>query len=396
MIARVAHPFVPRLSQTADLKSNNRALVMYTLLTHPHISRNEITRLTMLAPSTVSNITGDLIDRGLVKRVGNIGQSGAGRKSDILARNPHARSVAAVHITPERCTVGIVDLGYEATHSRDLIFEEGFAESDTPAVLDELDRLIETEGAGPKLAGVGLALPNHPYHVHAIEKEFRERYAPLPLFRINNTEAMAVYEYYLRLGREYHTIAYVYVGTGIGSGFVINGDLYRGVNGNACDLGHMYMTDRPLVCRCGREGCVETVASERAVSERLKERFGLAQAPIREGLIDFISERLAANDTYCAGLVAEAAGYLGKAIFNLVAITDPQVVIVAGRFNALNPLYSSLVEEAYMSRARRIPKSIVPLEFAPPQANAGLIGAAMFSYISLFCSVIQETAFAVE
>ncbi|HUX19803.1 MAG TPA: ROK family transcriptional regulator [Spirochaetia bacterium] len=396
MISRSAQPFVPGFSQTADLKSNNTALVLYILLTHPHIARSEIIKLTRLAPSTVSNITADLIERGLIRRVGNLGQGGAGRKSELLARNPQATGVAAIHITPERCTLGVVDLGYETSGDREIIFDAGFTEADTDSVLDELAGLIGSAGGTSKLGAIGLAIPNHPYNIPEIERRFRDRFPSLPLYRINNTEAMAVYEYYLRLRRDYHTIAYVYVGTGIGSGLVINGDLYQGVNGNACDLGHMYMTDRPLVCRCGRVGCVETVASERSVGERLREHFGLSHSPVREELIEFLSARLRDNDPFVVDLLGEAAEYLGKAIFNLVAIADPQLLVVAGRFNALNPFYSSLVEEAYMARARMIPKEIVPIEFRPVQANAGLIGAAMFSFISLFCSVGKGTAAAVE
>ncbi len=396
MVTRSAHPFVPGFSQTADLKSNNTALVMYILLTHPHIARNEIINLTRLAPSTVSNITASLMDRGVIKRVGNLGQGGAGRKSDLLARNPQARSVAAIHITPERSTLGIVDLGYETTDEREVIFERGFAEADTETIMDELERLIESSGAKRRLGAIGLAIPNHPYNVDEIERRFRERYQVLPVYRINNTEAMAVYEYYSRLRRDYHTIAYVYVGTGIGSGLVINGDLYQGVNGNACDLGHMYMTDRPLLCRCGREGCVETVASERAVGERLREHYDLPKSPVREELVEFLNARIREKDPFAVELLGEAADYLGKAIFNLVAIADPQLLVVAGRFNALNPLYSSLVEEAYMARARRVPERIVPLSFRPVPDNAGLVGAAMFSFVSLFCSVDQVAAAAAE
>lgn len=392
MITRAAHPFVPGFSRSAGLKSNNTALLMYILLTHPHIARNEIVDLTRLAPSTVSNITSGLMERGLIRRVGNLGQGGAGRKSELLARNPQAKSVAAIHITPERSTLGLVDLGYETTDEREVIFERGFTESDTDTVVDELERLIASSAAKRRLGAIGLAIPNHPYNVGEIEGRFRERYPSLPVYRINNTEAMAVHEYYTTLRRDYHTIAYVYVGTGIGSGLVINGDLYQGVNGNACDLGHMYMTDRPLLCRCGREGCVETVASERAVGERLREHYGLSEPPVREELIEFLRARLREKDRFSLALLSEAAEYLGKAVFNLMAIADPQLLVVAGRFNALNPLYSSLVEEAYMKRARRTPERIVPLSFRSVPDNAGLVGAAMFSFVSLFCSVDQVAA----
>jgi len=395
LISAAANPYIPRLSHNADLKSNNTALVLYALFTHPHLSRGEITRLTMLAPSTVSNITTDLIEQGIVRRAGNIGYSGAGRRSDILSRNPSARCVAAVHVTPERCHIGIVDLGYAVLKMQELIFDGGFNEKEMQAVLDALGGLIEETRVGAKLSAIALALPNHPRSIASIFEHFQRRFPATPVLRINNTEAMAVHEYYLHLGKKLHTVAYVYVGTGIGSGFIINGTLYRGVNGNACDLGHMYMTEKPLVCRCGREGCMETVSSERVISEALAEHYHLERQPLREELVNFLSARLNENDEFCAGLIREAAEYLGKGIFNLVSITDPQLVIVAGRLNALNPLFSSLVEEAYMRRARQISPAIVPLEFVPVRNNSGLIGAAMFAFISRFCGMAQETAVAV-
>ncbi|HUZ18138.1 MAG TPA: ROK family protein, partial [Spirochaetia bacterium] len=231
-------------------------------------------------------------------------------------------------------------------------------------------------------------------HVPSIEARFSKRFPGLPFYRFNNTEAMAVHEYYLDLGKRYQTVAYVYVGTGVGSGFIIDGDLYRGYHGNACDLGHMYMTDKPLVCRCGRVGCLETVASELALSREAARHFRLERAPVREELIGFLSARLQERDTFCARLLGDAADYLGKGIFNLVSITDPEIVVVSGRLNALNPYFSSLVEEAYMERARRISPTIVPIEFLPVRPEAGLVGAAMFSFISMLCEVDQpaETA----
>lgn len=393
---KLATIHAPRFRQNTDLKQHNRALVLYALLTHANISRAEIAELTMLAPSTVSTITSQLIEQGLARRAGNIGSPGAGRRSDILSRNPAARTVAALHITPERCVAGIVDLAYSVLASTEVLFDEGLSEADMPLVLDRMEELIDSGNVRPKLSAISLAYPNHPYHIPAIEAQFTRRFGDLPFYRINNAEAIAVHEYYLKLEKSYRTIAYVYVGTGVGSGFIIDGDLYRGFSGNACDLGHMYVTDKPRVCRCGREGCLETVASELALSREIASHYSLERPPVREELIEFLSAKLRANDPFCARLVGEAADYLGKGIFNLVSIADPQIVFVGGRLNALNPYFSSLVEEAYMKRARNISPSIVPIEFVPVRNDAALVGAAMFSFMSMLCQVGHATADAVE
>lgn len=387
MAPRLTGIYAPQPRQNAKVKAHNRALVLYALLTHPHISRQEIARLTMLAPSTVSNITGELIEQGLARRAGSIGATGAGRKSELLTRSASARRVAAVHLTPERCVAAVLDLGYALLVSEDIVFDDGFEESDIPDMLEAADRLVEKAGGRERVSGVCLACPNHPYNLSRIDREFSGHFDGLPFFRMNNTEAMAVYEYYLKLDKLYRTVAYVYVGSGVGSGLIIDGSLYRGVNGNACDLGHMYMTDRPFVCRCGRQGCMETVASERAISREIVSRYELERPPVREGLIRMLADGLRSGDARCEEIVGEAADYLGKGLFNLVSITDPQIVLVAGRLNSLNPYYSSLVEESYMKRARSSPSAIVPLEFVPVRNESALVGAAMFSFISTLCDV---------
>ncbi len=383
-----------RPSQTADLESNNRSLILNSLFKHPSLSRHDLVAETQLAPSTVSSITGALLDQGLIRRAGDVEQIGAGRRSEVLARNPSASCAAAVQFTPERCRIGVVDFGYDVLQTRDLIFEGGFQEHDTSEVISALLKLVAGIRAEAKLVAVALALPNHPYNVAAIHDQFQQAFETVPVHRINNTEAMAVHEFYRRLGKELHTVVYAYVGTGIGSGLIINGNLYRGVHGDACDFGHMYITDRPLLCRCGREGCLETVASERAVSSALADHFGLAHPPVREALIEFLIARLTEHDLFCASLIREAADYLGKALFNLVSITDPQRVIIGGRLTTLGPLYWSLVQESYMKRVRSYSPETVPLEFVPVRDDSALIGGAMFSFISLYCGVVQPVAVA--
>ena len=382
---------VARVSQSSDLKSNNTALVLRSLFAYPHVSRQELVRLTRLAPSTVSKITSELIERGLVRRAGNIGRNGAGRPADILMRNASACCAAAVHVTPDRSRIGIVDFGYTVLETREITFAAGFTEADTGGVVAAVRDVAARYRAPSNLAAIVLALPNYPYNVASIHAQFQQAFEGTPVFHINNTEAMAIHDFYLRLGRQLHTTAYVYVGTGIGSGFIINGSLYRGVNGNACDLGHMYMTDRPLACRCGRVGCLETVASEGAVARALAGHFGLDRPPVRDELVEFVAQRLSQRDAFCEGLVQEAAEYLGSGLFNLVSITDPQRVVVAGRLTSLGLAYTSLVEGSYTKRARRM-SSIVPLEFVPVHDDSALVGGAMFSFLSLCCGGVQSAA----
>ncbi len=369
---------------TAHLRAQNTGSVLYALMTAEHLSRQQIIDRTGLAPSTVSGITAELLERGIVRRVGNLSRASAGRKADLLSRNPKAACLAAVHLTPEVCRLGIVDLGYNFLARNELRFPAGFTETETPRIVAELQSLVSECAPTQDPLAVGLALPHHPFNNPLIRDAFSSSF-PCPVIEMNNVEAMAMYEYYDHLRERLHTLAFVYIGTGIGSGLIIEGSLYQGATGQASDFGHTYITDAPLSCRCGRRGCLETVASELALSRELAGHFGLDPTPTRNELIDLLSARIQKGDRFTLSLLDRAASALGKAIFNLISILDPQEVIVTGRLNRLNPAFSNRVENAYLAHARHGGFPIVPLTFLALRDDAGLKGTAMFSFIRLLC-----------
>jgi len=373
-----------RARQTADLRVDNTATILSMLLRHQYVSRREFIRSTGLAASTVSTITGDLIERGLVSRIGNIGTSGAGRKAELLSRRPEAAYAAAVHFTPEQVRIGIIDFGYELVTARNLSFDEGFTEDQTDLVIDELRTLIDASGYHIDLSAVGLALPNDPFDNGAIVSRFRERFET-PIVYINNVEAMAMCEYYFQLGTSLSTFVFVYLGTGIGSGFIIDGELYRGVTGRASDFGHTYITDEQVVCRCGRTGCLEAVASESALKRELEAQYTGLPPLNRKNLIPTVADLVRKEDPQAIDIVRRAADYLGKGIFNLASVLDPESVVVTGRINSMNPYFSNLVEQAYRRQARNSAFPGMPLHFIPLREDAGITGTAMFCFKTLFC-----------
>jgi len=384
IFSNIDNTFLLKHKKIVNLRAENVSSVLYTFFTHEYLSRNEIIQLTSLSPSTVSNITSDLMDRGIIKRVGNLGKSTPGRKSDLLSRNSKAFSVASVHFTPENIRLGIVDLGYNLVDSKNMCFPNNFEEKQTDNVIQELKSLIEKNSGLKNNSAIGLALPNYPFNNKRIISAFKTAFE-LPIVHINNVEAMAMCEYYFHLNKTLHTLVFVYVGTGIGSGVIINGNLYRGITGKACDLGHIYITDEPLICRCKRKGCLETVASEYSISQKLARHYNLDPPPVRDDLIQHLSDYIQKEDDFTLSLIKKAASYLGKGLFNLVSILDPQEVVITGRMNKLNPFFSNLVEKAYLDHARQSSFPIIPLRFIELREDAGLKGTAMFSFMSIFC-----------
>ncbi len=382
----------PTLSPTgkiADLKERNISSVLYTLLTHNSISRKQIIEITGLAPSTVSGITDYLLGKGIIKRIGNLSSSTVGRKTELLARNPRASLAGSVYLTPERCQVAIVDFNYEIVEKSYIDFEDGFDESKTSEIISLLKELINNQNNRNSVHTISLALPHHPFDNWVILEAFKREFTQT-IFQINNVEAMASYEYYAHLSKKLHTLIFVYIGTGIGSGLIIDGKLYKGVSGNASDLGHIYITDKPLFCRCGRRGCLETVSSELALSKNFKKHFGLNHYLKREELIKFIKEGIKRKDQYILSTLEEATFYLSRALFNLASIIDPQEIVITGRINELNPYFSNMLETAYVEHSKIDRFPLIPLSFIPLHEEAGLKGSAMYSFISLYSDPNQR------
>jgi predicted NBD/HSP70 family sugar kinase len=332
----------------------------------------------------VSTITATLGRDGVIKSAGSVRESDFGRRTELLTRNPNAYYSAAVHITPERCVAGLYDFAYRQLATREFTFPVSFTENDAADIAEALEEMIGEHGASKKVVGLGLALPNHPFDKEDVRQRFEQR-LDLPVFVVNNVETMALCHYYFDLHREFRTIAFAYVGTGIGSGLIIDGSLYTGESGNASDLGHIYITDRDTQCRCGRVGCLETVAAEWSIARRLAEIDGRHDAPSRWLLIDELSTRLSQNDAQVLELIDEVARYLGRAFFNLRTILDPEAIFFTGRLNALGPYVRNLIEREYVANAQADPRPIAPLRFLDFREDAGLTGAAIHAFVSVFC-----------
>ena len=329
-------------------------------------------------------ITAELIREGVVRSAGAVRENDFGRKTELLTRNATAYYAAAVHVTPERCVAGLYDFGYRQIATQEFTFPVSFSETDAVDIARQLKEMMEEHGVMGRVVGLGLALPNHPFDKSAVRTHFEER-LDVPVFVVNNVETMALCHYYFELHKEFRTLAFAYVGTGIGSGLIIDGSLYTGETGNASDLGHIYITDSDRQCRCGRTGCLETIAAEWAIARRLKEAAGIENPLSRWGLIDELQRRVSRNDETALAIIHEVARYLGIAFFNLRTILDPEAIVFTGRINALGPYMRNLIEREYVKYAQRDPRPIVPLRFIDFREDAGLTGAAIHAFVSVFC-----------
>jgi glucokinase len=163
-----------------------------------------------------------------------------------------------------------------------------------------------------------------------------------PVVLDNDANAAAFGEARFGAGRGHRHILYVNVGTGIGAGVILGGRLYHGQQGMAGEIGHVtvVLEGGPL-CPCGKHGCLEAVASGRAIGRRAREavagdpaggaRLRALAGGAAEGIgAPQVFAAAAQGDPLAGRLVEETAGYLGLALGNAANLLDPSIIIVGG------------------------------------------------------------------
>jgi glucokinase len=179
------------------------------------------------------------------------------------------------------------------------------------------------------------------------------------------------------------------LGTGIGGGLLLRGEVYRGWIGGGAEMGHMVveMNGRPCQGNCPNWGCLESVASgsalvreaSLAVARQPDTALGHALEAGRELTGPLITELANAGDPVACGAIETIGRALGVGIANLVNIFNPQVVVIGGGVIAAGELLLAPAREVMLERALSPGKDVVRVEAARMGPEAGMIGAALMA-----------------
>jgi predicted NBD/HSP70 family sugar kinase len=218
-----------------------------------------------------------------------------------------------------------------------------------------------------RLVGVGVAVPSpidpkHPDRVselvlpdwrgHSGLEGLRVRFGA-PLLVDNDANLGALAEHWWGAGRGVDDFAYIKLATGIGSGHVVGGEIYRGATGVAGEIGHLAIDPHGGPCLCGLRGCLVTLVGAQAMVARAREL--LADQPDsalgrRDLDITAIEEAALGGDALALVLVREAAEYLGIALAGMLNLMNPARVILGGGLSRLGELLLEPVRETVRTR----------------------------------------------
>lgn len=207
-----------------------------------------------------------------------------------------------------------------------------------------------------------------------------------PVFVDNDVNLMALGELW-RLQRRLLNFLVIKVGTGIGCGIVCHGQVYRGANGSAGDVGHICVDQSGPRCHCGNQGCVEAMAAAPAMAR-------MAMEAARQGESALLAERLQAQGTLsvedlaqlsragdvAANAIIQRAGNLvGQMLASVVNFFNPSQVFIAGRVADSGPLFLASVRQSVYQRSLALSTRQLEIQYAPLAADAGLVGAGVLA-----------------
>lgn len=214
--------------------------------------------------------------------------------------------------------------------------------------------------------------------------EMIERELKIPCGIDNDVRSSTIAELLLGKGRYSRNFIYINVGTGLAAGFVVNGNLLRGANVNAGEVGHVVvdLTDAEE-CVCGRHGCVENVVSGIGFTHQLQKRNRYDLLTQSGGKADVCGmfDRALSGDADCREIMENGARSLSCLIMNLVRVTDPDTVICGGSILGDKRFLSMVKEQLEPSTMRGVHGGVVLSSFAPQYA--GVIGAASLGMLQL-------------
>jgi len=355
-----------------DDQASPRHRTLAELLAAGSLSRAQLARATGLAPSTMTALVRSLRDEGVVVEVGPAASHDddrrrSGPRGTALAINPDRVVAVGVDYGFRNVRVLVCDLFARALALRQARLPEGYSREEglnAGAVL--VREAVEASGVKPDaIVGAGVALPGpiDTLEQRVVQSEILagwggttaedfSRVFGVPVLIENDANLAALGEHNWGAARGHATTIIVKFHSGIGAGLIANHQLVTGAHGGAGEIGHTTVDPRGAVCRCGKRGCLDTVAAVPAILDALRHR----HVNIGVGaLLDLLGD----GDPGAHRVVADAAALVGQAVGAACLLAAPDSVVVVGAMArageaALGPIRDA-VERAAIPQVDNIP-----------------------------------------
>jgi glucokinase-like ROK family protein len=340
-----------------------------------------------------------LVAAGLVREAGPAASRG-GRRSTLVELSADIR-FAGVDLGATSIDVEVTDGRLEPVASYS---EPADIRTGPKPILHRVDEILakfKVEGAYERLMGIGIGVPGPVSFRDGVPvsppimpgwdrypvRELLTREHNCPVVVDNDVNIMAVGERFGGVARATDNLLYVKIGTGVGCGIFLNGEVYRGPDGCAGDIGHIQVDANGPVCACGNIGCLEALfggaalardalaAARSGASAALAERLNLNGVVTAKDVADGAAE----GDVTCIRLIREGGRHIGSVLASLVSFINPSMIVIGGGLAGLGHVLLAEIRSVVYRRSLPLATGNLPVVLSELGPRAGVVGAAVLA-----------------
>ncbi|WP_431943768.1 ROK family protein [Micromonospora marina] len=363
------------------------------------VSRAELgDRLQMPRPRLLAELE-RLVSLGYVAEAG-LAASRGGRRSTLVELSPHLR-FAAVDLGASSIDVEVVNGRLETVAA---YTEPADIRSGPKVTLQRVNELLHkarVDGAYERLDAVGIGVPGPVSFRDGVPvsppimpgwdrfpvRELLTREHGCPAVVDNDVNIMAIGERHGGVAHSVDDFLFIKIGTGIGCGIYLHGEVYRGTDGCAGDIGHIQVDPNGPMCSCGNLGCLEAVfsgaalAREATVAARAEVSPALAERLAARGVVTALDVAQGAieGDVTCIQLIREGGRRVGSVLAGLVSFTNPSMIVIGGGLAQLGHILLAEIRSVVYRRSLPLATGNLPVVLSELGPRAGVAGAAVLA-----------------
>ncbi|MBR5235906.1 MAG: ROK family protein [Clostridia bacterium] len=365
------------------IKDANLKLVFSLISQHEPISRADLKKITGLSATTVSALCEELFAENLILETGMKESTKSGRKAVLLSINPEGGYFGGIKIG-SALRLDLYDLKFRRVKSAHCPITNWKNLSSLIAkTVEEATNVLERQAPLLGLTiGVPAAIDTQNSKILSstvleeltsdedIVGELRKIFPNIPILLCNDSSLIAYAE--KEFGDHARNLISIDISDGVGSGIVIDGNIYAGASGMAGEFGHISVDLNGPKCKCGSFGCLESMVSIPAILNEIKKETSLILTP---------EEAYAAcsggNDRVKA-VLEKVAKVLSFGIGNVLNLLDPELIVLSGEIKEfgdalLLPLRQHLAEKTLLGKD-------IPVQFSSVEGNAVTLGGARYAF----------------
>lgn len=376
------------------------------------ISRTAIAENLDISRGSVTAIAGNLVDIKVLSEVGH-GKSAGGRRPRLLDVNAELGFIAGVDIGATSIDLALANFRGEIIDRR----AESADVRDAPErVLDRVsdliaEMLVDQEASEQDLVGLGIGVPGPvefpsglliepplmpAWDSFPIKDYVRKRFPQVNPVVDNDVNIMAIGEARAGGGIGIENLLYIKIGTGIGCGVISKGEIYRGSDGTAGDVGHICVDYNGPACHCGNQGCLEAMAAGPAIAQRGQEAAQNGESKILAKVMEKKKGELTSEDVGKAAAVGDQAAnriiyesgrMIGGVLAGLVNFYNPRAIFIGGGVSNIGHNLLSTIRQETLRRATALSTRSLRIDYSELGPDAGVHGAIWLAIENVFVLV---------